>query len=171
MDDLVELRAALVQRPPAPVLTRELQQVEGEEDDGRLGHHLPAGVLAAQAPLQRREGHHSPILPGEDLPVEHAARGKSFLEGGVQLRKVGIERPRIPALNVHIVRSGSAEYERAKAVELRLECKPGIAGDFLGESGQHRFDRRREHRDLLASHDDTAEPPASAIASPRTGES
>src|SRR6185436_7990564 len=39
---VVEARAALLERALAPVLARELEQVEGEEDHGRIGHHLLA---------------------------------------------------------------------------------------------------------------------------------
>ena len=43
----MQLRASLVQRALAPVLAGELEEIEGEEDDGRFGHDLHGSKLDA----------------------------------------------------------------------------------------------------------------------------
>jgi len=56
---------------------------------------------------------------------------------GVQLRKVAVERPRVPALNVNIV--ATTKHEGAKAIPLRLEQEVAL-GEVVGEFGEHRLD-------------------------------
>ncbi len=80
-----------------------------------------------------------PVRRGDhDLPVDHAAGRQIGTQRLVQLRKVAIERPQVPALDEDF--GLAAKDDGAKPIPLRF-IQEGTARQLLGELRQHRLDR------------------------------
>ena len=74
-----------------------------------------------------------------DLAIDHAAVGEALEKDGVELGKISIERPQIPALNEDV--AAAPEHDGAEAVPLRLVEE--ITRRHIGhELGEHRLDGR-----------------------------
>ena len=75
-EGLAVVRAALDSGHVAEVDARVLDQVVGHQHHRHLGQDLLAERLAADPLLELRERQHAPILPREDLAVDHRAVGQ-----------------------------------------------------------------------------------------------
>src|SRR4029453_9602531 len=75
-----------------------------------------------------------------DLTVDHAAARQPLDQGIVQVGKVPVEWPQVPALNIDI--SAVPEDDRAEAVPFGLEEERSGLRQYVRQPGEHGLDRR-----------------------------
>ena len=119
----LEQRAALVERPLEQHLVVQREQVEGDDDRGRLGAHaLDARGGRMDALLQRAERDAAVGVAHHDLAVEHVAARRE-----VELGEVAVERLIVARAELDVV--AVDERDHAEAVPLRLVREaPGSSG-------------------------------------------
>ena len=78
----------------------------------------------------------------DDFPIDDGSSRQPGEQQIVQLGKIAIERPQVPALDVDVIIA--AENNRAKAIPFRLVQEALAGWKTVDELGQHRLDRRND---------------------------
>src|SRR6185369_7210589 len=136
-EQLLEGSTARRLRLAHQVFPTDLQDIERNERRWRflreLGNTRGRGM---QSQLQDVEV--EPVLGHDhDLAVDDAVLRQTLQQHVVQLREITIERPRIAALDVHVVLA--AEHDRPEAVPLRF-IQVVARRQLVREFRKHRFD-------------------------------
>ena len=125
---------------PVDVINRE--QVEADKRRRRfIGEPGNPRRRGMEPKLERIEI--EPFTRRDDNFAIHHAIGRQLLQKRlVQLRKIPIQRPQVPALDEHV--RVAAKNDGAKPIPFRFVKKIAAGGKCLGKPGEHRLDRRRD---------------------------
>ncbi len=136
----LEAYAPLVLRLGAQVSPVDSNEIERHERRRRLPRQLRhARRRGVKAQLERIEIE-TVGCRDHDLTIDNAVIWQCCEKGGMQIRKVAIERARVAALDEHI--GAAAKDDRAEAVPFGF-VEQSIAGwQRVSELGEHRLDRR-----------------------------